>query len=398
MNHQPLIARLQRYGLLFMVLMVMTACGSSNSPANDIPPDEMAGNPNNTGDSNDGPEPTDNGDGDGSDSGSDDNADDNSDQPDQRCQLSPPLQVAQALLDASLVCSEDLSGISQSPVLLVPGTANTPDSEFSWNYVPALTDLGIPFCTVEPPLANLGDAQISAEYVVNAIRTMANASSRKVKIIGYSQGGMMPRWALKYWPDTRELVDEFVSLSASNHGTITARASCSFACDPAFWQQRDDSLFLAALNDGPETFPGIDYSSVYTNLDEVVVPNSGPNASSILIGGGDNVVNIALQQVCPLNIADHFAIGTYDAVAWALALDAIQNDGPAVPSRLPGYAGMNGTQAACATAFMPGVNPFTYLADLVNLGIVAGQAIAASPDVTAEPSLACYTESQTGSE
>ena len=30
---------------------------------------------------------------------------------------------------------------------------------------------------------------------------------------------MIPRWALRFWPDTRVMVDHVVGLSPSNHGT-----------------------------------------------------------------------------------------------------------------------------------------------------------------------------------
>ena len=33
---------------------------------------------------------------------------------------------------------------------------------------------------------------------------------------------MVPRWALKYWPDTRSLVDAYMAIDPSNHGTADA--------------------------------------------------------------------------------------------------------------------------------------------------------------------------------
>jgi hypothetical protein len=39
-------------------------------------------------------------------------------------------------------------------------------------------------------------------------------------------------------------------------------------------------LVIAALNSAQETFSAISYTDIYTNTDEVVVPNFGPAASS----------------------------------------------------------------------------------------------------------------------
>jgi hypothetical protein len=51
-----------------------------------------------------------------------------------------------------------------------------------------------------------------------------------------------------------------------------------------------------------------------------------------------HVTNQLIQDLCPLQITDHVTIGTTDAVAFALALDAITHDGPADPQRAGGAA------------------------------------------------------------
>lgn len=141
---------------------------------------------------------------------------------------------------------------------------------------------------------------------------MAAMSGQQVQVIGYSLGGMMPRWAIKYFPDIRPLIEELISFSASNHGTVIAEPTCTPDCEPAIWQQRDTSSLLASLNASQETYSEIDYTSIYTETDEVVVPNTGPQPSSALRDGGANVVNVAIQDICPANINGHLVIGTYD--------------------------------------------------------------------------------------
>src|SRR6476660_9459368 len=92
-----------------------------------------------------------------------------------------------------------------------------------------------------------------------------HAKARKVQIIGYSQGGMVPRWALRFWPDTRPLVDDDIGLDASNHGTITAEGSCLLnGCAPAVWQQRNTSAFISALNSIHFFFNDTATTEIYT--------------------------------------------------------------------------------------------------------------------------------------
>ena len=165
----------------------------------------------------------------------------------------PPLGVPQDKLDRALECSGPVAGAARDPVLLIPGTTLNPEVQFSWNWEPALSKLGWPRCTLALPNDGMGDIQVSGEYVVHAIRTIHAESDRTVDIVGHSQGGMVPRWALRFWPDTRPMVDDLVGLSPSNHGTVDANAACLPGCAPAFWQQRRGSDFLGALNSVQET-------------------------------------------------------------------------------------------------------------------------------------------------
>ncbi len=206
----------------------------------------------------------------------------------------PPLDVPAATLRRSLRCSGVARG-GREPILLVPGTTLTPSPNYAWNYEWALVAMRFSFCTVELPENANGDIQVAAQYVVYAVRQAHQLSGAKVQIIGYSQGGMVPRWALRFWPDTRALVDDDVGLDASNHGT-------------------EDSQFC--------------------NADEVVTPNVGPAASSAVHGGGGRIVNVAVQSICPNDASEHLAMGTYDPLGYALALDALTHDGPADPARI----------------------------------------------------------------
>ncbi len=163
--------------------------------------------------------------------------------------------------------------------------------------------LGISWCAYTAPHSTLDNIETSGEYLVYAIRTMHALAGRRIAVMGHSQGGMSMRWALRFWPDTRPMVDDVIGFSGSNHGTtVLPRALCDAGCPPADWQQIAGSNFIPALNSRTETFPGISYTEVYTHTDEVVQPNSGANASAALHTGGGQITDVATQDICPSDL------------------------------------------------------------------------------------------------
>ena len=294
----------------------------------------------------------------------------------------PALSVPAAKLSAALKCTGTLRGASDAPVLLVPGTSLNPATDYGYGWEPALRALGWPYCAVTLPGNAMGDIQVAGQYLVYAIRTMHAAYGARIDIVGHSQGGMVPRWALRFWPDTRAMVDDLVGLSPSNHGTLDAIPACAQSCAPAFWQQRSNAAFIAALNSAQETFPGISYTDIYTNTDEVVVPNFGPAASSSLSGGGGAIADVAIQSVCPADLTEHLGIGIYDNTAYALALDALTHPGPADPARV--------AATTCLSPLMPGIDPHTFAANYAQTVASVAATVASAPRTSAEPPLACY--------
>ncbi len=299
-------------------------------------------------------------------------------------QPGPQLSVPQSALNASLQCNGNLTG-GKTPVLLVHGTGSNPPHNFGWNWEPALDQLGIPWCAVALPGNGMLDVQDAGEYVVNAIRTMHSAAGRRISIIGHSQGGMLPRWALRFWPDTRSMIDDDIGFAASNHGTTGAELICQVPCPAADWQQSDRSQFIAALNSFQETFPGISYTEVYSHNDEIVTPNSDDTGSSSVHGGGGAITNVAVQDVCATDPSEHLAVGTQDNVAYDLAIDALTHPGPADPARA-----MANDPSICITPLMPGINPATYATDLAQSAADLALNTASAPTVPAEPPLRCY--------
>ncbi|MFL5822050.1 MAG: esterase/lipase family protein [Solirubrobacteraceae bacterium] len=294
----------------------------------------------------------------------------------------PRLSVPTHQLRSAVSCTRGIRGDHRDPILLVPGTDLTPRSNYSWNYERAFAARGWAHCAVTLPHQATGDIQVAGEYVVYALRQLARRSGRRVDILGYSQGGMVPRWALRFWPDTRRLVRSFVALDPSNHGTLDANATCQQQCSAADWQQAAGSHFMQALNSFTETFAGIDYTVIYSRTDEIVVPNLDSSGSSSLHRGRGRIENVAVQQICPNDTSDHLAMGSYDSVGYALAADAFAHEALANPRHVPA--------AVCADPFQPGVDPATFASDYGSFLNAIGQAQESAKQVGAEPPVKCY--------
>ncbi|MGW4639938.1 esterase/lipase family protein [Sphaerisporangium sp. NPDC004334] len=171
-----------------------------------------------------------------------------------------------------------------------------------------------------------GDIARSAQQLSAFVdRVLAATGVQRVDIVGHSQGGMMPRHYLKFLGGAAK-VRKLVGIAPSNHGTTLSglvtlgnllglTGPITDAC-PACGQQMAGSAFLAALNSGGETVPGVEYAVIATRYDEVVTPYG----SGYLSGPG--VRNVLLQEVCPLDFSAHLGV-ILDPVVQRLVLDEL---------------------------------------------------------------------------
>jgi triacylglycerol lipase len=292
----------------------------------------------------------------------------------------PDLTTPASSLRQALSCNGELSGARRDPVLLVHGTFADSAINWSWNYKQALPARGETACTVDLPDRSAGDIQLSAEYVVYALRAMARESGRDVAIITHSQGALEARWALRWWPDLRHKVSDVITFAAPNYGSAFPDAICvaPYLCAASLYQMRSDSKFLAALNRGRDSIGAVPFTSIVTTDDQIfVLPQQG-----VLEANGALISNIAVQDVCPGHHAEHNDL-PFDGPTYAIAVDALDHRGPADPTRI----GLS----ACQRDTMPGVTRAeadaklqAYVGTLVELLGPNG------PKAQGEPALACY--------
>jgi triacylglycerol lipase len=172
-------------------------------------------------------------------------------------------------------------------------------------------------------------AQELADFV-DAVLAQTHAS--KVDLVGHSQGGMMPRYYMKYLGGGSK-VDDLVGISASNHGTTNPFATSLGLTCPACAQQAAGSPFITRLNSGDETPGSADYTNVVTRYDEVVTPYT----SGFLASDGNAVTNVVIQDKCPNDTSEHLRT-PYDPPVIQITLNALGRSGPADPGYQPASA------------------------------------------------------------
>ena len=98
-------------------------------------------------------------------------------------------------------------------------------------------------------------------------RVLAATGASKVDLVGHSQGGMMPRYYIKFLGGAAK-VHTLVGLAPSNHGTTLnglftlasyfPGSNAVLADCPACQEQEAGSSFITNLNAGGETAPGVE--------------------------------------------------------------------------------------------------------------------------------------------
>ncbi len=283
----------------------------------------------------------------------------------------PPLTESPDVLAKTLTCPASFKGRHQ-PVLLVHATTETGKRNWGSNFGRVLPAMGYDVCTVELVDEATGDIQLSAERTVYAIRTIHQRTGQRVQVVGHSQGPLEVRWAIKYWPDIKLLVDDLIGIAAPYHGWRQTDIYCSSACVAALWQMRMESKFMGALNSGDETPGDVSYTSVYTLTDELVQPFS----TADLEGG----TNITVQDVCPGRVVEHIEM-VFDAATYGLVVDALSHPGPADKSRFD--------KALCLQRTMPGVTPSDLVAGEIDFWSHAPPKLGEN-QLKSEPPLASY--------
>ncbi|MFG2468199.1 esterase/lipase family protein [Streptomyces canus] len=193
-----------------------------------------------------------------------------------------------------------------------------------------------------PLFHGLGPIDKSAEQLKTFVdKVLAATGAPETDLVGHSQGGLMPRYYLKFLGGAAK-VNALVGIAPDNHGTTLSGITNLLPYfpgiqdlltthTPALADQVVGSPFLTKLNEGGDTVPGVKYTVLATKYDEVVTPYR----SQFLSGSG--VHNVLLQDLCALDLSEHVAIGLFDRIAFHEVANALD----------PAHA----TPTTCASAF-----------------------------------------------
>ncbi|MGH8530066.1 MAG: esterase/lipase family protein [Nevskiales bacterium] len=287
----------------------------------------------------------------------------------------PELRADESDIESAIGHPVQMRNGACDPVLLIHGTGSTSFESWAGTYIPALTAAGFEVFTLDLPGKAYGDIQASAEYLVHALRVIARLSGRPVDVITHSQGGLVARWGLKWWPDTHALVDDLIMLGAPHHGTLIVELYCVAACKPAHFQMQPQAEFIEALNAGDEMGLAASTTSIYSITDELVQPQ-WPDSTSALPGAA----NIAIQDLCPGRPVDHVGL-MRDGAVYALVLSALLNEGPAEHGRF--------SLLSCADLLIPGIGAVASLQANYYFFASGNSDV---PDATQEPELEPYAQ------
>ncbi|MEU3527464.1 alpha/beta fold hydrolase [Streptomyces sp. NPDC038707] len=220
------------------------------------------------------------------------------------------------------------------PVVLVHGTFG--NSVDNWlGLAPYLTSRGYCVYSLDygqlpgvPLFHGLGPIDRSAGQLAAFVdKVLAATGAAEADLVGHSQGGMMPRYYLKFLGGAAK-VRALVGLAPDNHGTdldgltrllpyFPGAEDLLDAATPGLAGQIAGSDFLTRLNAGGDTVPGVRYTVLATRYDEVVTPWRTQYLS------GSDVRNVLLQDLCPLDLSEHLAIGLSDRIAFHEVANAL---------------------------------------------------------------------------
>ncbi len=226
------------------------------------------------------------------------------------------------------------------PVVLVHGLSAT--MRLNWGYLsPRLAARG--YCVfaltygVHPAIAPLGmpggviRIQDSAQELETFIdRVLRETSAAEVDLVGHSEGTFMPQYYLKFlggaaevkryvawtplYDGTRvamiDLIRDYGELLGLSDPVIDLVSNLCGSC-PQFIAGSRMQQRLAA---GGAAVPGVDYTTVMTKYDELVVPWQS--------GRLEGAHNYVLQNLCPGNLSEHAAVAT-DPVAAQITFNAL---------------------------------------------------------------------------
>jgi triacylglycerol lipase len=169
-------------------------------------------------------------------------------------------------------------------------------------------------------VARMEDSAAELSSFVDQVLSATGAA--EVDIVGHSEGSLMPNWYVKFLGGA-EKVDDYVGITTIWHGTNVAgldsinQVATGFGFTSPIPVLDDECLscrqflasseFIAKMREGGVAIPGVTYTNIVTQNDELVVPYTS--------GIEEGMTNHIVQKQCALDQNDHNAMAADPIVA-----------------------------------------------------------------------------------
>ena len=162
----------------------------------------------------------------------------------------------------------------RNPVLLIHGIDDTEAVFHKMAAQLKLQGWSVYSLNLVPNNGNVGLDELAkqvADYV-----TATFAPEQHLDLVGFSMGGIVSRYYVQRLGGINR-VERFITISSPHHGTVVAYASQRPGCI----QMRPNSLFLKDLNSDADMLRQLNFTSIWTPYDLMIVP---ANSSQMPVG------------------------------------------------------------------------------------------------------------------
>ena len=161
-----------------------------------------------------------------------------------------------------------------NPVLLIHGIDDTEAVFHQMRNYLIQRGLSVHALNLVPNNGDVGLDELAKQ--VSDYVTATFASEQRLDLVGFSMGGIVSRYYVQRLGGINR-VQRFITISSPHHGTVVAYASRRPGCV----QMRPDSIFLKDLNSDAVILGQLDFTSIWTPYDLMIVP---ANSSQMSVG------------------------------------------------------------------------------------------------------------------
>ncbi|MEA5605164.1 triacylglycerol lipase [Nostoc sp. UHCC 0252] len=172
----------------------------------------------------------------------------------------------------------------RNPVLLVHGIDDTGLVFYKMAGHLALQGWSIYSLDLFPNNGDVGLDKLAKQVADYVAATFA--PEQRLDIVGFSMGGIVSRYYIQRLGGINR-VQRFITISSPHHGTLVAYGSQRPGCI----QMRPDSIFLKDLNSDAVILGQLDFTSIWTPYDLMIVP---ANSSQMPVGS-QVIIPVALH-------------------------------------------------------------------------------------------------------